>query len=115
MSKWINYDQKKAKLSPRDQAIREENLAARPYYCDEGIRALAAAVALQAIKDYAAAKKSNMVYTAKDLEEFFETDIFSCISGGIEAKDIDALVEGRMEGNVRAKLPAGINPGLYSV
>lgn len=46
------YDQKTAELTPEEQEIRRENLAARAHYDAGGIKSLCSVICLQAVKDY---------------------------------------------------------------
>lgn len=51
------YDQKTANLTPEEQKLRAENLAARESVCFEGVRRLCAAACLRAVIDYRKMRK----------------------------------------------------------
>lgn len=98
---YANYDQRTAKLTPEEQKMREENLAAREAgYCDEGVRALYAAVALRTIKDYQRAIHNEKHYipviaelTKKECEEFFDSEAFSELTGGCGTTEVRHAIE----------------------
>lgn len=100
---YMEYDQRTAKLTPEEQAMREENLAARERgFCDEGVRALYAAVALRAIRDYQQAIRTekrchNPRLEAKllksECEEFFDSEAFGDLTGGCGTKEVRHAIE----------------------
>ena len=62
-----------------DEELRAENLAARPYYCDDGIRRLMTSVCLAAVEDYL---KPSVVKTHRlEIERFFDSPMFCYITG----------------------------------
>lgn len=92
------YNQKTAKLTEEEIAMREENLAARPYYNEDGIRAMLDAVCLRAVLDYRrpngaatqstggksiplAEKRERMIRVRKECEDFFKSGLFSRLTG----------------------------------
>lgn len=60
------YDQKTAKLTPEEPAMRKENLEARKHFMYEPMRHLGAAISLQAISDYRKLKCKLMVMEHDD-------------------------------------------------
>lgn len=110
------YNQKTAKLTPEEQAMREENLEARKNMNDSAVRNLFSAVCLNSCHEYRAVMRKiralsmrDLMYTApiamkkrgrprsiskkdseeleklletkKELEEFFDGDIFASLTG----------------------------------
>lgn len=94
--KSLIYDQKTASLTKEEMNIREGNLQCRPFYRTEGVRALWAAVAVRAVRDYNAVRKQNDKHSENEktlLQEFFNSELFGEITNGLEAKDVDIQLE----------------------
>lgn len=116
-----DYDQRTAPLTPEERAIREENLAARPGYRIDGIRALYAAVALRTVKDYKGAliaekerrgktkfARKNRNSLLEECEEFFNSEAFGEITNGLTAADVyDRLMENDMDMDKVNKISRG--------
>jgi hypothetical protein len=51
------YDQKTAKLTPEEQALREENLIARENFNPDGMKKLCAAICLRSVIEYRKMRK----------------------------------------------------------
>lgn len=86
------YNQRISLMSEEDRAIRDENLEHRPFYDDEGIRRLMAAVCLRGIADYRKAVKRIWLCRNGDVrrdaerrkaecEQFFDSGMFTEITG----------------------------------
>lgn len=94
--KSLIYDQKTADLTEEEMDIREENLQYRPFYRTEGVRALWAAVATRAIRDYNVVRKRNDLRartTQEECRQFFNSELFGEITNGLEANDVDIQLE----------------------
>lgn len=106
--KWLCYDQKTAELTEDERALREENLAARSNFSENGMRRLAANICLSAIREYRKSKRKlaalkgvveaiengyprvssktrlEIAYlqaSVKECEEFFGSDLFAECTG----------------------------------
>lgn len=106
--KWLCYDQKTADLTEEERALREENLAARRNFSEDGMRRLAANICLSAIREYRKSKRKlaalkgvvqaiesgyprvssdtrlEIAYlqaSVKECEEFFGSDLFAECTG----------------------------------
>lgn len=86
-----------------EKAMYEENVAARPFYDGDRLRALWAAVTMQAIKDYKDAVKYNFRGTARECEAYFESEAFSWLSNGWGLKEIRKLVTQQIEEETKAR------------
>lgn len=94
--KSLIYDQKTAVLTKEEMDIREENLQYRPFCRTEGVRALWAAVAVRAVRDYNAVRKQNDKHAESEktqLQDFFNSELFGEITNGLEANDVDIQLE----------------------
>lgn len=106
--KWLCYDQKTAELTEEERALREENLAARSNFSEDGMKRLAASICLSAIREYRKSKRKlaalkNVVRaiengyprvssktkleidylqaSVKECEEFFGSEMFAECTG----------------------------------
>ena len=86
-----------------EKALYRENLAARPYYDYDKLRGLWAAVTIQAIKDYKQAVKYNFRGTARECENFFESEAFSWLSNGWGLKEIRKLVTQQLDEEMKER------------
>lgn len=89
----------RVRLTEAEKQMRAENLEARPYYRLDGLRALCAAVTLQAMRDYKMALEYNYPGTIYDCEYFFEhSEIFGYVSDGYGLTEVKKAIKERMEG-----------------
>ena len=76
-----------------DYKMHAENLAARPYYTEDGIRRLYAAVCLRAIQDY----KSSSAYERRHIKDFFDSDMFAFFTNGIPGDEVARIIDNMPE------------------
>ena len=98
--KYLTYNQQTADLSPEEQKLRQENLEARRDIQIDGVRALWAAVALQAINDYKAVRSRNDIHakaTQDECRRFFNSELFGEITDGLDANDVDIHLDKNCE------------------
>ena len=81
-----------------DRILRQENMEARPFYKNEGIRALWAAVTIRVMKDYELAMKSRNPNIIAECEAFFESEAFACLSGGWGANEVRKAIQKNAKG-----------------
>ena len=77
------------RLTPEDIAMDKDNLKARPGYTDIGMRALMAAICLQAVRDY----KAGDFVARKELRSFFESALFDYFTNGQSVSEIITAIE----------------------
>lgn len=98
--KYLTYNQQTADLCPEEQKLRKENLEARRDIQIDGVRALWAAVALQAINDYKAVRSRNDIHaktTQDECRRFFNSELFGEITNGLDANDVDSQLDKNCE------------------
>lgn len=105
LKKWLCYDQSTGYLTEEEKKIRRENLDRRPYYQEDSMRQLAAAICVRAIRDWHMDRKKlarfdpgkvngtkkvthmeseKINYLKTDMricEEFFDSDLFCEMTG----------------------------------
>ena len=86
----------------------KDNLEMRPYYTDTGVRALMAAICLQAIRDY----KSGTILERDEIRPFFSSSMFDFFTNGQSEREIVASIE-KVPSNVMHMCFVADVPKLY--